>query len=186
MLTEEYLLVALAAIVVVFLFRRLIASTYAWKFRGRLLVTCPENQRPAVVRMSALRAALGEFVNRSHLEVSDCSRWPEQGHCPQECVCQIERNPDEHRLWNVAAKWFDGKECAICHKPIERLSHMDHSPAVMNPASRKTVEWENLPPEQLPAVFAESVPVCWSCHIAETFLRKFPGSTVARHFHREI
>lgn len=186
MLTEQYLLVGLAAIVVAFVIRRLIMTSRAWKFHGQMLVTCPETQKPAAVHVATFHAAVGEFLNRSHLELNECSRWPEREDCDQDCLCQVEQNPEEHRVWNIATKWFEGKKCALCRKPIETVSHMDHAPALMRIADRKTVEWRNLPAEQLPDAFADSLPVCWSCHMTETFLRKFPGRAVVRPFHREI
>jgi hypothetical protein len=186
MITEEYLLIALAAIAAVIVGRRLAASMYAWKFRGPMLVTCPENQNAAAVKVAVFRAAVDEFAGRQRLQLKDCSRWPERQECDRNCLRQIERNPDEHRVWNVAAKWFAGKKCVLCRKPIEPVSHFDHAPALMKIVDRKTVEWTNVSFEKLPAAFAECVPVCWSCHMTETFLRKFPGRAVVRPFHREI
>jgi hypothetical protein len=186
MLAEQYLVVALAAILAAFLVRRLAMTSRAWRFHGDMLVICPENRQPAEVNVNMLRAAVGELVGRPHLELNDCSRWPERAGCEQDCLWQIERNPKEHRVWNIAAKWFEGKKCALCRKPIEPVSHMDHPPALMKMVDRKTVEWRNVPVERLPAAFAESVPVCWSCHMTETFLRKFPGCAVIRPFGRDI
>jgi hypothetical protein len=186
MITEQYLLIALTAIAAVIVSRRLIASTHAWKFRGPMLVTCPENQNAAAVKVAALRAAVGEFVGRRRIELKDCSRWPDRQECDRSCSRQVEQNPDEHRVWNVAAKWFTGKKCVLCRKPIEPVSRLDHAPALMKMIDRSTVEWRNVPIEKLPEAFAESVPVCWSCHMTETLLRKFPGRAVVRPFHREI
>lgn len=186
MLTEEYLVIAILVIVAAFVVRRLIASADAWKFHGTMLVTCPENHRPAAVKPSLARAVAGELIKRPDLELKSCSRWPELKDCDQTCLFQIEQGPDEHRVWNIAAKWFAGKQCAICRKHIRPVSHSDHAPALMTVADRKTIEWRELPPEQLPEAFAKSVPVCWSCHITETFLRKFPDRAVIRPYHREI
>jgi hypothetical protein len=186
MLTEQYLLIALVAIVAAFVIRRVIVTSQAWKFHGRMLVTCPETKKPAAVDVATFRFAVGEFLNRPHLELKDCSRWPEREDCKQDCLFQIEGDPEDRRVWNIAAKWFQGKKCALCRKPIEPVSHMDHAPALMKTVDRKTVEWTNLPAEQLPEAFEDSIPVCWSCHMTETFLRKFPGRAVVRPFHREI
>jgi hypothetical protein len=186
MLTEQYLVIALAAIVAAFVVRRLIVALRAWRFHGQMLVTCPESQSAVSVRVATFRAAAGEFVNRPHLELSDCSRWPEMAGCGQDCVRQIEENPGEHRVWNIAAKWFAGKKCVLCRKPIEPVSHLDHAPALMKMVGRQTFEWRNLPTEDLPAAFAECAPVCWSCHMTETFLQKFPGRAVVRPWGRNI
>ncbi len=186
MLTEEYLLIAIAVVVVAFVIRRLIASADAWKFHGTMLVTCPENHKSAAVKPSLLRAAFGDFIKRPDLELVECSRWPERHDCDQSCLFQIEQSPDEHRVWNIASQWFAGKKCAICRKPIERVSHADRAPALMKRSDRSTVEWRNLRPEQLPDAFAECAPVCWSCHTTETFLRKFPDRGFTRPYGRPI
>ena len=43
-----------------------------------------------------------------------------------------------------------------------------------------TVEWSDFRPEALPEVLATHWPVCWDCHIAETFRRKYPKLVVDR------
>lgn len=186
MLTEEYLIIALVVIVAAFVIRRLVASAETWKFHGTMLVTCPENHKSAAVKPSLARAVAGGFLNRPGLELKACSRWPDLIDCDQTCLFQIEQGPDEHRVWNIATKWFEGKKCAICRKRIAPVSHVDHAPGLMTIDDRKTVEWRELPPEQLADAFAKCVPVCWSCHMTETFLRKFPDRALIRPYHREI
>jgi len=180
MATEQYLVIALLVIAAAFLTRRLLAATHAWKFHGLMLVTCPEDHKPAAVKVATARAAVQEFANRGHLELSDCSRFHGKPTCDQDCLREVEENPDEHRVWNIASKWFEGKVCAFCHKPIEAVSHIDHAPALMRIVDRQTVEWKELPAEQLPDAFAACVPVCWSCHMTESFLRRFPDRAVVR------
>jgi hypothetical protein len=180
MTTEQYLVIALLAITAAFLIRRIVAAVSAWKYHGLMLVTCPETRRPAAVRVGIARAALREFVNRGHIELCSCSRWPERGDCDQDCLPEIEKAPEDHRVWQIASEWFAGKKCAFCRKPIERVSHLDHAPALVRIADRMTVEWRDLPAEDLPGAFSECAPACWSCHMTETFLRKFPGRAVVR------
>jgi hypothetical protein len=180
MATEQYLVIALLVIAAAFLIRRLVAAGRAWRYHGLMLVTCPETRKPAAVRVATFRAALGEFLNTGQRRLSACSRWPQRRDCDQDCVCQIERDPKHHRVWNIASEWFAEKKCVYCGKPIDPLSHLDHAPALMKIPDRKTVEWKYLPAEQLPAAFSECVPACWSCHMTETFLRKFPGRAVVR------
>jgi len=180
MATEQYLVIALLAIAAAFLIRRLEVAAHAWRYPVLMLVTCPETRKPAAVRVATFRAAISEFLNRGDTKLSACSRWPERRDCDQDCVCQIERDPADHRVWNIASEWFTGKRCAYCRKPIDPLSHVDRAPAVMRILDRRTVEWKDLPAEQLPAAFSECVPVCWGCHMTETFLRKFPGRAVVR------
>jgi hypothetical protein len=180
MATEQYLGIALLVIAAAFLIRRLVAAGHTWRYHGLMLVTCPETRKPAAVRVATFRSALGEFLHTGQNRLSQCSRWPQRRDCAQDCVCQIERDPKDHRVWNIASEWFAEKKCVYCRKPIDPLSHLDHAPALMKIADRKIVEWKDLPAEQLPAAFSECVPVCWSCHMTKTFLRKFPGRAVVR------
>lgn len=180
MITEQYLAVALFVIALAFVIRRLSAAARAWKYRGEMVITCPETRKPAAVKVDTLSAAVTEVLNEHHLRLRSCTRWPERRDCDQDCVCQIQRDPEGHRAWNMACQWFTDKKCVFCGKPIEPVSHVDHAPALMNVLNRKTVEWRKLPAEQLPAAFAECAPVCWSCHMTETFIRKYPGRAVVR------
>lgn len=147
--------------------------------RGKRLVTCPETQKTTAVNLSASEAALGVFFNEPTLRLSQCSRWPERQNCGQECLQQIEADPKNCLVWNIVAKWYEGKKCVFCHKPIEPLSHVDHAPALLGPDFR-TAEWREINPEQLPEVFSKYQPVCWNCHVTETFRRLHPEMVVDR------
>jgi hypothetical protein len=179
MATEQYLFIVLVVIGAAFLIRRLAAAAWAWKYHGLMLVTCPETRKPAAIKVGTIRVALREFVNRGHIELCSCSRWPERRDCDQDCVREIEKVPEDHRVWKIASEWFAGKQCVYCRKSIEPVSHLDRAPALLR-RDRKTVEWRDLPAEDLPEAFSECAPVCWSCHMTETFLRKFPGRAVVR------
>ena len=48
-----------------------------WKYRGDRVVMCPENQRPAGVRLDAMHAA-SAVVGHGEFRLSACSRWPEK------------------------------------------------------------------------------------------------------------
>jgi hypothetical protein len=78
------------------------------------------------------------------------------------------------------SNWYEGKECAYCHTPFHRLQPFDHPPALMG-ADRITLEWNVLKAERLPEIFRTYSPVCWNCHIAETFRRVHPELVVDRH-----
>jgi hypothetical protein len=182
---EYYFFIALLVIAAAFLIRWVQAAAHAWRYHGLMLVTCPETRKPAAVRAATFRAALSEFLNnKGQIRLSACSRWPERRNCSQDCVCQIEQDPKDHRVWNIASQWFTGKKCVYCHKPIDPLSDLDDAPALMRIPDCKTVEWKDLPAEQLPAAFSECVPVCWSCHITETLIREHPERVTFRRWER--
>lgn len=142
------------------------------RFRGKRLITCPETHQCAAVDVAAGEAAIGTFLNEPTLRLVECSRWPERQNCGQDCLQQVETDPEHCLVWNIVAQWYEGKTCVFCRKPIE-LRHLDHAPALLGP-DFKTAEWKDVRPEQLPAVLATHQPVCWNCHVAESFRRLHP------------
>lgn len=175
-MTVTVLTIVIAVLVLaiaLFVFRAVPAAQAYFKFRGKRLVTCPETHAPAAVEAAVGEAALGAFVNEPTLHLQECSRWPEREGCGQECLSQIEADPQNCLVWNIVAKWYEGKSCVFCHKPIGPLQHLDHAPALLGP-DFKTVEWRVVRPEELPRIFSTHQPVCWNCHVAETFRRLHP------------
>lgn len=153
------------------------------KYEGKMLVTCPETGKPAAVKVNFWRAVRAALIGRRDIELSACSRWPERADCGQECLCEIEDNPQAHQAWTIAAKWFEGKKCVYCGHAIEPMKHLDRTPALVNP-EKKTYQWDQLPVEELPDAFSSCKPVCWSCHIAETFVREHPDLVTYRPWKR--
>jgi hypothetical protein len=169
----------LALAVGLFVFRAIPAIRAYFDYRGKRLITCPETHKPEAVDVAAGEAALGAFLSEPTLRLNQCSRWPEREDCGQECLRQIEVNPENCLVWNIVSKWYEGKQCVFCHKTHSELHHLDHAPALLSP-DHKTVEWRELRPEQLPEVFSTHRPVCWNCHVAETFRRLHPELVVDR------
>jgi hypothetical protein len=174
------LLIALAAAAIAYVSYRV---GQFMKYGGKMLVTCPETGKPAAVKVSLWRAIVAAVVGQRHIELSDCSRWPEREGCPQDCLCQIEADPEGHRVWQIASKWYEGKTCVYCKKPIEKFDHLDRKPALLSPEG-KTFEWNTIPAEKLPEAMWGCLPVCWNCHIAETFLREHPDRVTMRPWER--
>ncbi len=56
------------------------------RYRGIRAVTCPETQRPAAVRLDALKAAISGISGTPVLRLAGCSRWMERGRCDQDCL----------------------------------------------------------------------------------------------------
>jgi hypothetical protein len=152
-----------------------------FRFRGPRLITCPETQTPESVTVAAKEAGLGAFFNEPTLHLDKCSRWPERQACGQDCLQQVEADPEKCLVWNIVAKWYEGKKCVFCHKPLAPLAHLDHAPALLGP-SFQTAEWKDVSPEKLPQVFSTHQPVCWNCHVAETFRRLHPELVTDRRF----
>ncbi len=156
-----------------FVFRAVPGVRAYFKFRGERLVTCPESHTPEAVTVAAKEAGLGAFFNEPTLHLDKCSRWPERESCGQDCLQQVEADPEKCLVWNIVAKWYEGKKCVLCHKPIAPLTHLDHAPALLGP-DFQTAEWKDISAAKLPQVFETHQPVCWNCHVAETFRRLHP------------
>jgi len=154
-----------------------ILSIRAWlRWRGTRLVSCPETGQPVAVAIStssSMLTALG-----GPLQLSQCSRWPERQHCGQECLGQIEAAPESCLVRNILACWYRGKSCVYCGRPLEAHT-LEHKPCLLSPAQH-TLEWKEVVPEQIPQVLATHRPVCWNCHISETFRRQFPDLVTDR------
>ena len=142
--------------------------------RGKRLVTCPENHCAAAVEINAKDAGLQAFRGGDYLCLKDCSRWPERKNCDQECLPEVETLGSGCLVRNVVAGWYKGKTCVYCHKPVDAVAEWtSHIPALLTPEA-ETVSWDDVPAEKLPEVFATHQPVCWSCHLAESFRCQHP------------
>jgi hypothetical protein len=176
----EYLVLALVIVAAgVLIFESIRALRIYLKFRGKRLVSCPETHQPAAVSVAAGKAALNAAIGTGQIGLSACSRWPEKKDCGQDCLSQVQDAPDACLVWNIANHWYEGKNCAYCHKPFGEIRWHDHTPALVD-SERKTVQWNAIPAEKLPEVLSTHLPVCWNCHTAESFRRIYPDLVVDR------
>lgn len=146
--------------------------TYA-RMRGDRIVRCPETGRFAVVRVDALRAAIGT-MRRHHsgdLRLADCSQRPAQVCCDERCLRDA---VDPHSTTTaIAADWYGGAKCVYCGERVRDEAWIGHHAALAD-ANGTTGEWSEIPSEQLIDALRAGRPVCWNCHIAETFRRQYP------------
>jgi hypothetical protein len=63
------------------------------------------------------------------------------------------------------------------------VAFLDHYAAFLQPGGR-TIEWPQVPPERLRDTIEACPPVCWNCHIAETFRRMHPELVTDRPWPR--
>jgi hypothetical protein len=148
------------------------------RLRGRRLITCPENQRPAGVTINAGRAA-ARLAFTPEVRLSECSRWPEHRNCGQECLQQIALSPNGCLVRKILGDWYTGRQCAVCGKPFHEINWADHKPGLLSPQGQ-TVEWSKVPAESVPGVLATHSPVCWNCHIMQSFCKQHPELVVDR------
>ena len=177
-LVSVSILVAVTGLVAATLIAR--AAQIWWKLRGARVIACPENRRPAGVRVNALRAATKPFARTPAWHLSSCSRWPERAGCGQECLGRIADAPEDCLVRNILQKWYEGKRCATCGRPFGAISSAGAKPAILS-AGKTSMEWSEIPAERLPETLASAAPVCFTCHMSNSLLRNHPELVVDRH-----
>lgn len=170
-MTVELAVMTVAGVLVIAVLWRLI--TVRINYRGVRLINCPENHQPAGVRVDARHAAVTSLGHAPGLRLSQCSRWPEKAGCGQECLRQVETAPADCLVRNILMKWYEGKTCVSCGRPIGEIVVGGVQPALLS-ADKTLVEWSNIPAEQLPGILSAAKPVCFACHMANKMVREHP------------
>jgi hypothetical protein len=140
--------------------------------RGERVVTCPDNQKHAGVQVVVRRAG-------AQLCLRSCSRWPEKAGCGQECLRQIEAAPADCLVRTIADRWYQGKACVSCGRPIGHVEWGPNQPALIS-ADKKSVEWKEVPADRLFETLEASAPLCFACHMANTLVREHPELAIER------
>jgi hypothetical protein len=143
------------------------------RLRGARVVTCPETQTKAGVELDATRAAAAAAIGAHALRLTSCSHWPERGGCGQTCLAEIQASPMDCLVRTHLAKWYGDQPCAICKRPIGHIDWHERRPALLAPDGR-TLTWADVPAEQVDDILVSHRPVCFDCHVAETFRRTHP------------
>src|ERR1700746_2165623 len=102
------LIAAVAMLAAFAIFRAATAIRVYAKFRGKRLVTCPEDRKPAGVSVNAAAAARASSIG-AHIRLEQCSHWPEHENCGQECLAQIENDPQGSLVRSQVQRWFRGR-----------------------------------------------------------------------------
>jgi hypothetical protein len=166
-------------------FSAVVALRSYLRFRGQRLITCPETHQPAAVHVNGGKVMATTLIGNQQVRLDQCARWPEKRNCGQDCLSQVNADPERCLVWNIVAEWYKGKSCAYCQKPFGQIHWHDRHPALLSP-ERIAKQWNEIPPEQLPGVFATHLPVCWNCYIAETFRRQHPDRVLNRPWERGV
>jgi hypothetical protein len=169
---ELYLVILILSIAAIYFVVPFVVGTYI-RFRGKRVITCPETRKPAAVEVDAAHAALTAAFSHPDLRLRSCSRWPERAGCGQECLLQVELSPEGCLVRNILTDWYRGKSCVSCGRELGEIHWLDRKPALLSPHGN-TVEWSAVRAEQVPAVLATHLPVCWDCHITATVCRQHP------------
>jgi len=180
MSTAIYVVLAIVALGLLYIGIRVVGGTYL-KFRGKRVITCPETSQPAGVDVAAGRAALSAALGKPAVQLRDCSRWPERQNCGQECLQQLEAAPEDCLVRTILTRWYQEKSCIYCGKALGEIDWIEQRPCLLSPAG-KTIEWREVPAEEVPRALETHKPVCWNCHIAETFRREHPDLVTERNW----
>ena len=157
------------------------AVAYA-RLQGKRVLTCPETGARVGVDLDVNHAVAGSlFGGKPDLRLQDCTRWPDRASCDQACLHQLEGAPESCQLQTMLSDWYRGKKCSFCRTPFGEINWTDHRPALLA-RDLRTIEWKDVQPEMVDLVLETHTPVCWNCHIAETFRREHPELVTDRRF----
>jgi hypothetical protein len=173
----------ISAVVVCLILLSSVAICFAgiwWKYRGKRIVTCPENKHAAGVEVDARHLAKTMFTRTPVLRLSECSRWPEKAGCGQQCLSQIRESGADCLVRNIIVKWYRDKSCASCGQPIGEIEWTGSHPALLL-ADRKSLEWKEIPADELVEKLAAALPICFACHTANKLVNEHPDVVTDRH-----
>jgi hypothetical protein len=81
-------LAAIAALGLVYVVFPVVMDAFM-RYRKIRRVTCPEEEKTALMNIDAKAAALAAAKGKTQLRVINCSLWPEKRDCAQHCLAQI-------------------------------------------------------------------------------------------------
>lgn len=175
--------ILLLAVALCFGIRWLVRSSS--RYRGQRIVICPETKQPTIVEVDSLHASLTSTVGLPDIRLKDCSRWPINGQCGQECLTDLDVAPERCLVSGVLMRWYRDKNCVYCRTSFTEVHWLDHRPALLSPAG-KLMSWSEVNVDHLSEVLETHSPVCWNCYIAQTFRMDHPDLVVLRPWRQNI
>jgi hypothetical protein len=158
------------------------ALSTARRLRGPRVVSCPETGCAAAVSIDVRRAFATALIEYDpQIRLGNCSRWVTRGQCAEPCRQDAAAPANTTRA--IVERAVQGRPCAFCGKTIEHAAFLDHYAAFLQ-GDDTTIEWPEVAPERLPETIRANPPVCWNCHVAETFRRKYPELVTDRPWRR--
>jgi hypothetical protein len=138
-------------------------------FAARRLLTCPETRHAASVKIDVRHRLLTLLRGQEKLRLASCSRWPGRQPCGEECLLQIDLNPE--LLDRALRLWAEGKPCALCQRPLAEgdwrgghFSGLDQDGKLVTPAEMQL--------RDLPMALERYRPVCWPCNLTQCLMRQ--------------
>ncbi len=175
---ETYLIFVIACLLVLYFFLPRLAGVYG-KYRGAMLVTCPEDRQPAVVKVDMKQAVKAAFFGEPQLRLQSCSHWPLRQGCGQECLLQVAIAPLDCQARNRLMEWYAAKKCVYCGKGFGD-SIIAEPPSALLGLDMKMIAWSAVKPERLHAVLATHKPVCASCYRTQSGGHQIAGLGIER------
>lgn len=86
----------------------------------------------------------------------------------------------DHPTTELLKRFFDGKNCAICKRPIPPVHRTGLKPGLLNPSTHETYSWNEIPTVNLSTALENHLPLCSACQVAESFRHRFPDRVVDR------
>jgi hypothetical protein len=142
-------------------------------FTRRRVVVCPETRSREKLEIDTRHAFKTLFRNIAELRVGQCARWPARAECDQECLLQIDTEPAI--LDRTLAKFYAGKDCARCGKPLNKADWTRGRFAMLN-ATNELVPAGRMPLREFPMALEDYRPVFWACHQAERSQQPMPAT----------
>jgi hypothetical protein len=90
-------------------------------------------------------------------------------------------NPLDAATTAELRRFFEGKTCAACGRPIPPVHAFELRPGLRNSETCQAMAWEDIPSANLSATLQSHEPICPHCVIAESFRRDHPELVVDRH-----
>jgi len=170
------------ALVVIAVATFVVRFSVAWfQLRGTRVLVCPETNAPVGAELELGKAAFAVALGQEPmLHLSDCTRWPEKAGCDQACLRQLDGAPTACKLRVILDDWYQRRSCAFCRKAFTHINWTDHKPALLTPELR-TIEWNEVDPSKIDQILKTHLPVCWNCHVAESFRREHPELVTDRN-----
>jgi hypothetical protein len=77
-------------------------------------------------------------------------------------------------------RFFDGKTCTVCQRPIPPVQRTGLKPGILDPATHVMRTWDHIPNDHLPSALETQLPLCPACVVAESFRQHHPELVVDR------
>jgi len=86
----------------------------------------------------------------------------------------------DHATNEQLKRFFDGKQCVICKRPVPPIHRTGLKPGLWNPTTHETHSWDQIPNGDLSSMLEGQLALCPSCVVAESFRQRFPDRVVDR------